>query len=57
MGIIENGGIGTIRLRPARIDGVYCWLGTALTGIDCARGMPLAIPESVLVECRTEVGR
>src|SRR5207244_3642596 len=35
MGLIEEGGIGTIRLRPRRIDGEDCWLATALTGIEC----------------------
>jgi hypothetical protein len=49
MGLIENGGIGTVRLRPRMIDGVYCWLATALTGINCHTGIPLAIPESLLL--------
>jgi hypothetical protein len=49
MGLIENGGIGTIRLRPRQIDGVYCWLATALTGINCHTGIPLAIPENLLL--------
>lgn len=46
--LIEEGGIGTIRLRPRRIDGQVCWLATALTGIECHCGIPLAIPETIL---------
>jgi hypothetical protein len=49
MNLIENGGIGTIRLRPRQIDGVYCSLATALTGINCHTGIPLAIPETPLL--------
>jgi hypothetical protein len=48
MGLIENGGIGSIRLRPRRIDGEYCWLATAVTGKSCHGGVPLAIPETLL---------
>jgi hypothetical protein len=48
LGLVEYGGIGSIRLRPRRIDGVYCWLGTALTSECCHKGIPLAIPESLL---------
>ena len=48
MGLIEEGGIGTIRLRPRRIDGEVCWLATALTGAMCSGGIPLAIPDLVL---------
>jgi hypothetical protein len=48
LGLIEVGGIGTIRLRPRRIDGVDCWLATALTGVNCHTGIPLAIPHALL---------
>lgn len=48
MNLIESGGIGTIRLRPRRIDGEDCWLATALTGSECHCGIPLAIPDSLL---------
>lgn len=48
MSLIEGGGIGTIRLRPRRIDGEDCWLATALTGTECHGGIPLAIPNTVL---------
>jgi hypothetical protein len=48
MGLIENGGIGSIRLRPRMIDGERCWLATALTGFECQGGVPLAIPEVLL---------
>lgn len=46
--LIEEGGIGTIRLRPRRIDGETCWLSTALSGDQCHAGIPLAIPDSLL---------
>src|SRR5215216_172744 len=48
MDLIEDGGIGTIRLRPRRIDGEDCWMATALTGEFCHSGVPLAIPDRVL---------
>jgi hypothetical protein len=48
MGLIEEGGIGTIRLRPRQIDGEDCWLATALTEIECHAGIPLAIPDTLL---------
>ncbi len=56
MDLIEEGGIGTIRLRPRRIDGIDCWLATALTGPECHRGVPLAIPDSVLRQARVDWG-
>jgi len=48
MGLIEGGGIGTIRLRPRSVDETLCWFGTALTGTHCHVGIPLAIPDGVL---------
>jgi hypothetical protein len=48
MSLIEGGGIGTIRLRPRKIDGEDCWLATALTGTECHGGIPLAIPNTAL---------
>jgi hypothetical protein len=56
MGLIEDGGMGTIRLRPRRIDGEDCWLATALTGIECHCGIPLAIPDTVLREAGVRWG-
>jgi len=50
MGLIEDGGIGTIRLRPRQIDASTCWLGTALTGTVCHAGIPVAIPNAILQE-------
>jgi hypothetical protein len=50
MNLIEQGGIGTIRLRPKRIDGEDCWLATALTGSKCHCGIPLAVPNGLLRE-------
>jgi hypothetical protein len=48
MDLIEEGGIGTIRLRPRRIDDEDCWFGTAIVGRECHGGIPLAIPNTVL---------
>src|SRR5262249_32601220 len=56
LGLIERGGIGTIRLRPRKIDGVDCWLGTAATGLHCHSGVPLAIPDAVRRQSGIEWG-
>jgi hypothetical protein len=56
MDVIERGGIGTIRLRPRKIDGVDCWLATAGTGSHCHSGVPLAIPDAVLRQSGVEWG-
>jgi hypothetical protein len=61
--LIEQGGIGTVRLRSRKIDGKDYWLATALSGIECYRGIPLAIPKEKFhlnwgdeVEIRGHVG-
>ena len=46
--LIQDGGIGTIRLRTRRIDGEDCWMATAVSGEICHSGIPLAIPQRVL---------
>lgn len=46
--LIEQGGLGTIRLRPRTIDGVDCWLATALKDRFCHAGIPLAVPELLI---------
>ena len=56
MGLIEEGGIGSIRLRPRKIDDEICWLTTALSGNECHQGIPLAIPKSVLEKAAVEWG-
>ncbi len=48
MGLIEGGGIGTIRLRPRRVDQTLCWFGTAVKSEHCHVGIPLAIPDALL---------
>jgi hypothetical protein len=48
MSLIEDGGIGTIRLRPRRIEGSDCWFATAVKGSQCAGGIPLALPQAFL---------
>lgn len=56
MALIEDGGIGTIRLRPRRIDDTDCWLATAIRGRHCAGGIPLAVPASFLREAKANWG-
>jgi hypothetical protein len=46
--LVEEGGIGTIRMRPRVIDGEKCWFATALKGNECHRGIPLLIPDKIL---------
>jgi len=54
--LVEGAGIGTIRLRPRKIDGKDSWYATALTGRECHRGIPLVIPDSVLRQSGVEWG-
>ena len=54
--LIEGGGIGTVRLRPRRIDGTDCWLATAVAGMQCAGGVPLAIPDAIVRDERIRWG-
>jgi archaellum component FlaC len=56
MDLIEDGGIGSVRLRPRKIDEKDCWLATALTGHECHSGVPLAIPNKVLNKASVEWG-
>ena len=48
MDLVEEGGLGTIRLRPRRIDSTDYWLTTAVTGIQCAGGVPVAVPDGLV---------
>lgn len=48
MAFIEQGGIGTIRLRPRSVDGIDCWFATAISGMQCAGGIPLIIPARLM---------
>lgn len=56
MALIEDGGIGTIRLRPRRIDNTDCWLSTASKQGQCAGAIPLALPDLFLQESRVAWG-
>jgi len=61
MGLIEEGGIGSIRLRPRKIDDDICWLATALTGteghaMECHQGVPLAVPKTAFDEAGVNWG-
>jgi hypothetical protein len=48
MDLIEEGGVGTIRLQPRRIESTDYWLTTAVTGTQCAGGVPVAIPDQLV---------
>ncbi len=48
MELIEQGGLGTVRLLPHKVDGTRCWFATAITTLQCHAGIPLAIPDAVL---------
>lgn len=54
--LIEEGGIGTIRLRPRAIDGIDCWLCAAISGAEVHSGIPLAIPHSTLTKAGVNWG-
>jgi hypothetical protein len=54
--LIEEGGIGTIRLRPRRIDDEDCWFATALSGNVCHCGIPVAVPNTLLRQARIDWG-
>jgi len=56
MGLIEGGGIGTIRLQPRRIDDTDRWLATAVKGEQCAGGIPLAVPDALMREGKATWG-
>jgi hypothetical protein len=56
MTLIEEGGIGTIRLRPRKIDGEDSWLATAVTGRQCAGGVPLAVPDVLIRQAKIAWG-
>jgi hypothetical protein len=45
--IIEQGGVGTIRLVPRVIENERSWFASATTGTLCHAGIPLIIPDSV----------
>ena len=54
--LVEDGGIGTIRLRPRRLDGEDYRLATALTGSQCAGGIPIALPNQLIREQKVQWG-
>ena len=56
MSLIEEGGIGTIRLRPRRMEGTDCWFATAVTGPQCAGGIPLMLSDAFIREGAIEWG-
>lgn len=56
LALVEEGGLGTIRLRPRRLDGVDCWFATALDGPQCAGGIPLAIPHELMERAGAQWG-
>jgi hypothetical protein len=54
--LIEEGGVGTVRLHPRRIESTDYWLTTAVTDLQCAGGVPLAIPDELVRPGRYEWG-
>jgi hypothetical protein len=56
MSLIEEGGIGTIRLRPRRLDDTDCWFATAVKRPQCAGGIPLLVPHTFIREGAIEWG-
>ncbi|WP_456621985.1 hypothetical protein [Bradyrhizobium sp. P5_C12] len=56
MSLIEKGGIGTIRLRPRRVDNTDSWFATAVKGPQCAGGIPLLIPHAFVESGEIEWG-
>jgi hypothetical protein len=49
LALVENGGLGTIRLRPKAVNGKCYWFATAVKHASCDAGIPLAIPEEMLI--------
>lgn len=56
LSLIEEGGVGNIRLSPRRIDNTDCWLATAVTGEQCSGGIPLVIPDYFIRTSKIEWG-
>jgi hypothetical protein len=52
MHMIE-GGTGSVRFKPLKIDGEDCWLCTATKDSYCHSGIPLAIPNYIMQEIDT----
>lgn len=46
--MIDTGGIGCLRFKPVKLEGVDCWLYTATSDEICHTGVPLLIPHQVL---------
>jgi hypothetical protein len=46
--MVHKGGVGCLRFKPIRIEGVDCWLYTATSDDYCHTGIPLAIPHKLL---------
>ena len=49
LALVEKGGVGTIRLRPKMVNGRRYWFATAVKKASCDAGIPLAIPEEMLM--------
>lgn len=45
-----EGGIGSVRFKPIQIDGDECWLSTATSDGYCHSGIPLAVPEPLMIK-------
>lgn len=49
-----EGGIGSIRFKPLKIDSEDCWLCTATSDRYCHSGIPLAIPNVIMQKVDTK---
>jgi hypothetical protein len=52
-----DGGTGSVRFKPLKIDGEDCWLCTATSDMYCHSGIPLAIPNHLMQRIDTNSRR
>jgi hypothetical protein len=52
-----QGGLGSVRFKSIRVEGLDCWLCTATNDGYCHSGIPLAVPDSLLKEIGTFHGK
>ncbi|MCU0497653.1 MAG: hypothetical protein MUF87_09910 [Anaerolineae bacterium] len=55
--MIDTGGIGCLRFKPIKIEGLDCWLYTATSDDFCHTGVPLLIPNKVLTQINFDLSR
>ncbi len=52
-----QGGIGSVRFKPIRVEGLDCWLCTATDDGYCHSGIPIAVPDPLFKDVATFTGR